>query len=197
MSFKLPDDLIRNMTDVFTIERDGQEVASAHGFFCGKEYPSTIQLVENTTVHEGDWLIHAPTKNRYFATEVQPISINGEIFDWMVKYQSEFDWKKSQANQAVSNIHIGTVSGPAIIGSQQNATLSVGCTTEEIARLITAKPTSDLPALCELVAELKKIESESGPIEKGRLSKFSDLLEKHSDLLIALGGWAVKLLTGN
>ena len=84
MSFKMPDDLIRNMTDVFTIERDGQEVASAHGFFCGKEYPSTIQLVENTTVHEGDWLIHAPTKNRYFATEVQPISINGEIFDWMV-----------------------------------------------------------------------------------------------------------------
>lgn len=197
MNFKMPSDMLKNMTDVFSIERDGQEIASAHGFFCGKEYPSTIQLVEDTTVREGDWLIHTPTNNRYFAIEVQPISVNGEIIDWMVKYQSEFEWKKSQTSPSVSTIHIGNVSGPAIIGSQQNATLNVGCTTEDIAKLITSKPSSDLPALCELVAELKKIETDSGSIEKGRLSKFSDLLEKHSDLLVALGGWAVKLLTGN
>lgn len=197
MDFKMPSDLIRNMTDVFSIERGGQKIASAHGFFCGKDYPSTIQLVEKTTVCEGDWLIHTPTNNRYLAIEVRPISVNGEILDWMVKYQSEFDWEKSQPNQSVANIHIGTVSGPAIIGSQQNASLNVGCTTEDIAKLITLKPASELPALCELVAELKRIESDCKPIEKGRLSKFSDLLDKHSDLLISLGGWAVKLLTGN
>lgn len=52
MDFKMPSDLIRNMTDVFSIERGGQKIASAHGFFCGKDYPSTIQLVENTTVCE-------------------------------------------------------------------------------------------------------------------------------------------------
>ena len=197
MSFKMPHDLLQNMTDLFTVERNGKEIASAHGFFCGKDYPSTIQLVENIEVAEGDWLIHSPTKKRYFATEATPVSVNGEILDWMVKYQSEFDLNLAQSNRATANIHIGTVTGPAIIGSQQNATLNVGCTVEDIAKLISTKPSSDLPELCELVAELKKIESEGKPVEKGRLSKFSDLLKKHSDLLVAIGGWAVKLLTGN
>ena len=66
-----------------------------------------------------------------------------------------------------------------------------------LSQLIANKPTADLLELCELVSSLKKIEESGKPIEKGQLSKFSDIPKKHSDILIALGGWAVKLLTGN
>lgn len=197
MNFSLPKHMLDSMTDVFDIERDGNVIRSAHGFFCGSNYPSTIQLVENTDIQEEDWLIHALTGRRYFAIKVRPISMQGEIHDWMVTYQSESEWERSQKSATSTSIHIGTVSGPAIIGSQQNASLNVGCTIEDIAKLITTKPSEEIPALCELIAELKKIEESDSNIEKGRLSKFSDLLQKHSDLLVALGGWAVKLLTGN
>ena len=115
----------------------------------------------------------------------------------MVKYKSESEYRSSQQSRAATSISIGTVSGPSIIGSQQNATLNVGNSVEDIAQLIANKPASDIPQLCELVAELKKIEESGEKIEKGKLAKFSDLLNKHSDLLVALGGWAVKLLTGN
>jgi len=115
----------------------------------------------------------------------------------MVEYQSESEYRDSQQNQSTANINIGTVSGPSIIGNQQNATLNFGTSVEDIARLIASKPSSDMPQLCELVAELKRIEESGEKLEKGKLAKFSDLLNKHSDLLVALGGWAVKLLTGN
>ncbi len=115
----------------------------------------------------------------------------------MVEYKSESEYKNSQQNRSVSNISIGTISGPSIIGNQQNATLNFGTNVEDIAQLIAGKPASDMPQLCELVAELKRIEESGEKLEKGKLSKFSDLLKKHSDLLVALGGWAVKLLTGN
>lgn len=195
MNPEMPKNFIEEMTDVFEIERNGTVVASAHGFFCGKEYPSTIQLVEDVSVSDGDWLVHSSTGHRYFVEDVQPIKPGRNVVSWMVKYQSEVE--HDRFNRSAAQIQIGTVSGPSIIGNQQTATLYVGATTEDIAKLIAGKPAADLPELCELVTELKKIETTNEPVEKGRLAKFSDLLKKHSDILIALGGWAVKLLTGN
>ncbi len=195
MNFRMSTDMMEKVTDIFSIERDGKQVASARGFFCGKNYQNTIQLVENADIQDGDWLVHSLTGKRYFAKQAKPFSMDGEILYWMVEYLTESDFQKSSKSQ--TQINIGTVSGPAIIGNQQTATMTVGTSIEDIAALIATKPAADLPELCELVAELKKLEANGGAIEKGRLSKFSDLLKKHSDLLIALGGWAVKLLTGN
>ncbi len=197
MRTRLALDHLKQMTDTFSLERNSLLLCSAHGFFCGREYPSTIQLIENVDVQDGDWLIHSPTGRRYYAKKTEPLSVQGEIVSWMVEYQSESEYRDSQQNQSTANINIGTVSGPSIIGNQQNATLNFGTSVEDIARLIASKPSSDMPQLCELVAELKRIEESGEKLEKGMLAKFSDLLNKHSDLLVALGGWAVKLLTGN
>lgn len=197
MDFKMPSFLMESATDIFHIEREGQQIASAHGFFCGKESPSSIQLVENVDVRVGDWMIHQLTGNRYFVTDARPISMEGQIVDWMVKYQSEYDWKKEQAAQNVASINIGSVSGTAIIGNQHSASINVGYTADDITKLLANKPASDMPLLVELVSLLKEMEAKDEPIKKGALSKFSDLLQKHSDLLVALGGWAVKLLVGD
>ncbi len=193
----IPSAWLQEITDIFSLERNSLPVGTANGFFCGRNYPSTIQLVENIDVQDGDWLIHSATGRRYYAEKTEPISANGQIVSWMVQYQSESEYKNNQRSQSTTSINIGTVSGPSIIGSQQNATLNFGTSVEDIAQLITNKPASELPQLCELVAELKDIEKSEEKIEKGRLAKFADLLNEHSDLLTALGGWAVKLLTGN
>ncbi len=190
-----PLELMKQMGDKFNIERDGKQIASVYGHFCSGEYPKTVQLMENVDIQNGDWLIHSPTGKRCFAEDATPLSANGEVSGWMVKYSTEDDLRKTSQQQA--SINIGTVSGPAIIGNQQNATMNIGASIEDIAALIATKPPAELPELCELVAELKKMEVADGAIKKGCLAKFSDALKKHSDLLVALGGWAVKLLTGN
>ena len=186
MNFNNPSNFVQSVTSLFTIEREGQSVGSARGFFCGKEYPNTIQLIENTDIQDGDWLIHQLTQRRYFAKSTTSLSMHDKICGWMIDYESEIEHHRNA--QSSVGIHIETINGPSIIGSQQNATFNIGSSIEDIAQLIVSKPPADQVVLCELVAALKHIESSDKPVEKGQLSKFSDLVKKHSDLLIALGG---------
>lgn len=190
--FSMPRDILETMTDVFQLERNQEIIRSIRGFYCDNKHPNTIQLVEDVEIYPDDWLIHSHQRLHVLEAYSEPIE---NTVEWMVKYETEQDFLRSQ-NHAPGSIHIGTVSGPSIIGNQQTATIHVGNSIEDIAKLILSLPSQDMELLLPLLAELKKAEESGAPLKKGCLAKFSDALKKHSDLLIALGGWAVKLLTG-
>lgn len=192
-NFRFPRELLNSHTQVFNIERNGSICSSAHGFFCGHEHPNTIQLVENADIKNGDWLIDTISHQRYLAVDARPIIVNGEPIDWMVSYQTEY-----QHNHSSTNINIGNVNGPSIIGNQQNATINTTVNSlEDIKSLISSLPPDDLANGEALLNELSDVENSNHPIlVEGALSKFSDLLQKHTDLLTAVGGWAVQLLIG-
>ena len=190
--FSFPRNLLESTTEDFQLERNGTITCTVHGFFCNQNHPHTIQLTEDVEVLPDDWLIHR--SQRYHVLEAHPARL-GNTVDWLVQYETESAYSSSK-NSTPGSIHIGTVSGPSIIGNQQNATLNVGNTVEDIAKLISSLPAQEMEELLPLLSELKKAEESGSPLKKGCLSKFSDTLQKHSDILIALGGWAVKLLTG-
>ena len=48
--FSIPSSLLNEATIKFDVERDNSVICSSRGFFCGKNYPSTIQLVENVDI---------------------------------------------------------------------------------------------------------------------------------------------------
>ena len=195
--FKMPYDIMESMTLVFQIERSGQVVGDAHGFFCGKDYPNTIQLVENVDIQNGDFLINTMTSQKYYAVDAQPIIIDHEPAEWMVKYQTEIQYKASLRNSQNTVFNIHSVNGNSVIGNQENVVLNIGASLTEVERLIKSLPDSEKAIANELLEEMKKTESSTHPIlVEGAFSKFSDLLKKHSDLLIAVGGWAVQLLIG-
>lgn len=195
--FKMSQSILKEMSQIFSIERGGSIIGSAHGIFCGREYPSTIQLFENTDVKNGDWIIDSITQQRYYAKDVHPIIMNGEPIDWMIKYQTEQDYNLSIHSNRQSTINIHSVSGNSVIGNQENVVLNIGNSLNGIEHLIASLPISEQTEATELLSELKSVESSTHPIlVEGALSKFSDLLKKHSDLLIAVGGWAVQLLIG-
>lgn len=194
--FAFPEDLLGD-TILFAVERDQQRIGSAHGFFCGAEYPSTIQLVENTDIKNGDFLINTITGQRYYAKDAYPIVIAGMPSDWMVKYQTEQDYYKSLHNNSSSTININSVNGNSVIGSQENVTLNIGNSLNDIENLIQNLPIADQSQAQELLDELKKVESAPHPIlVEGSLSKFMNLLNKHKELFATVGRWAVKLLIG-
>lgn len=195
--FKMPKKLM-DMTQIFQIERSGSIIGKAHGFFCGKDYPSTIQLVENTDIKNGDWLIDSTTGQRYCSVDANPIIIGGEPANWMVKYQTEYQYNFSKKNNNNTTFNIQSVNGTSVIGNQENVVLNIGSSLSDIEQLVHSFPDSDRQEATELLEELRKTESANHPIlVEGSLSKFSDLIKKHSDLLTAVGGWAVKLLVGN
>lgn len=193
--FKMPDNIMNEMTTIFSIERNNRIIGKVHGFFCDNEYPSTIQLVENTDIKNGDWLIDTITNQRYYAKDAHPIIVNGKPLDWMVKYQTEQDFKQSMSknNQPVFNIN--SVSGNSIIGSQENAVQNIGCDLDGISQLIKQLPFTDQEEAENLLQELRDTETSNHPVlVEGKLSKFSKLLKKNSDLFSAVGRWAVQLL---
>lgn len=148
--------------------------------------------MEDKEICADDWMIFK--NQRYHVLEAHPSRL-GDTVDWIVCYETEKSFLQSQKSTPAS-INIGTVSGPSIIGNQHTVTQNVGSGVEDIAKLISALPSSDMSDLLPLLAELKKAEESGTPLKKGCFAKFSDALQKHSDILIALGGWAVKLLTG-
>lgn len=94
------------------------------------------------------------------------------------------------------NINIGTIAGSAIVGSQTHATLNVGATLTDISALVSELVGTQKAVGEELLQELKGMESGEKEIKKGSLSKFSDLLAKHSDLSTAVLEFIGKLLVG-
>lgn len=109
-----------------------------------------------------------------------------------------WDYFDAPAPQPVpSEIHIGTIQGSAIVGSQSNATINIGATMDDITQLVGSLPANQRQEAQALVEQLRRFESGEDVLKKGALSKFSDLLAKHSPLLSAVIGFIGKLLTGS
>jgi len=181
----------------FDIERNGVIVCTTKGFFCGSKYPNTIQLLENTDIRDGDWLIYTPTKKRCFSIDTRPITdVTGEICGWMVKYMNEQEYQQNISN-SISNINIQNVNGPSVIGNQQNVTLHIVTNLNEIKQLIDQISESDRAKFDEFIEELESVESSKHPaLIGGMFAKFENLLNKYQNLFSYVGGWAVKLLIG-
>lgn len=199
MSFSIPRSFL-SASQIFFIERSGSRIGQAHGFFCGSKYPNTIQLVENADIKNGDWIIDSISSQRYYVKNARPIVENGVPIDWMVTYQTEEEYQLSHSNPSIGNttFNINSISGNSVIGNQQNVTLNVGCSLSDIRDLISTLPEPDQELAKELTDSLEAIESSNHPIlVEGSLSKFANLLKKHSDLLSAVASWAVNLLIGH
>lgn len=164
----------------------------------GKNYPSTIQLVENVDIKNGDWLIDTTTNQRYYVLDAHPIIVGGQPVDWMVKYQTELEYKQQlNVNNNSTTINIHSVNGNSAIGSQANVVFNIGSNLSDIEAIIEKLSPTEQTEANELLTILKDTTESNHPIlVEGALSKFSNLIKKHSDLLIAIGGWAVQLLIG-
>ena len=195
--FTLPDELLNSCTQLFSIERNNSIIGRARGFFCGDDPPKTIQLVENTDVKNGDWIIDSITEQRYYACDAQPILVNGKPHDWQIRYQTEQEFQHSIFSHSQTNINIQSVNGNSVIGSQERVTINVGHSLSDIETLLSKFPSPEQSEARELIEELRRTETSAHPIlVQGAWSKFSDLLKKHTDLATAIGGWAVQLLIG-
>lgn len=112
----------------------------------------------------------------------------------MIRYINEQEYQTNTSN-STSNITIQNVNAPSVIGNQQNVTMHIGSSLNEIKHLIEQISESDKSEFNELIEELESVESSKHPaLIGGMLAKFENLLDKYPNLFSAIGGWAVKLL---
>ncbi|WP_346879331.1 hypothetical protein [Clostridium sp. UBA7791] len=191
----LTDKMLKMHGDDFSIERNNSTTSTTKGFFCGNDYPNTIQLASTSEIVENDWLIHKATNRRYFVKNVKPLTSANQTLGWMAEYLSESEYKKSISDNNKSTFSIGAIYGSAIVGNYNTATINNGYNLSEIRSLISSKPIEDQIKLNKLIDRIEIITEDNQPVSKGTLAKFSDLLSKHSDIAIAIGSSVMSWLT--
>ena len=115
-------------------------------------------------------------------------------------HNSTFNFNNATFNNSSvgENITQSTVYG-SIYGDHtsvdQSITNNIGASLDEIEKLIAAKSAADQEQLVGLIELLRSNSAKDTPVQKGLLAKFSDGIKKHSDLIAAIGNWAIAILT--
>ncbi|ADZ82521.1 hypothetical protein Clole_0788 [Cellulosilyticum lentocellum DSM 5427] len=187
----ISDRVIARNGDIFSIKRNESVVADTKGFFTDKNYPNGIQLLSTSDIKVNDVLIHNLTGESYMIERIQPLTRANELLGYIAYYKVNTASNDTQTFQ----YNIGTIQGSAVVGNQQNVTLNIGSSIEEIKSLISAKPIEDQEELNKLIQRFENVIEDNQPISKGFFSKFSDVLKKHSDIAIALGENIIDWLT--
>lgn len=182
MAFNFDNDIFAPFLTSFVLLRKHENIREeVKGNFCGANPPHTIQLSEVLNPPRcGDILITQDGET-YSIIDVQKI-IDGEFY---CKYRVDNDNFSTQ-----NNYHIQNISGNSIIGSQQNASITVTATSfADVKRIIdrTALTMAENTALSQAVKDLQEA-LDNGKPSKGILSCVSDLLEKHGDIAGAIAG---------
>lgn len=186
-TFNRMDTLLNQTGDDFYIEQNNCIVDTVKGFFCGKDYPNTIQIHGSNNIKQGDWIIHTSTNSRYYIDNPKPLTFSNKIRGWMLGYKTEKEYQDSLSKNEHPSISIGNIYGSAIVGNYNSSTINNGYNLSEIRSLISTKPIEDQEDLNKLIDRIQIITEDNQPVSKGTFAKFSDLLEKHSDIAIALG----------
>lgn len=140
-----------------------------------------IGFYPDVDIQIGDVLSNPNSSVKYYITDIDTSTYNGEIFQIKAYYQNT-----SPSSQTTSTIYnIGNASN-SIIGNQQQAILNNSSfSIEDLKKLVELYGNNDKEQLYELVSLLQK-SLEDDDFHKSKLSKFSDLIAKHSWLPTAI-----------
>lgn len=100
--------------------------------------------------------------------------------------------EQQQVPSQIFHIHSATNSA---IGNNGYTTINNGYSFDQIRSIISSKPTDDQDELNKLVNTVEIMTENSETVSKGFLSKFSDVLAKHTDLVIPLSQAIMNWLT--
>lgn len=140
-----------------------------------------IGFYPDVDIQIGDVLSNPNSSVKYYITDIDTSTYNGEIYQIKAYYQNA-----SPSSQTTSTIYnIGNASN-SIIGNQQQAILNNSSfSIEDLKKLVELYGNNDKEQLYELVSLLQK-SLEDDDFHKSKLSKFSDLIAKHSWLPTAI-----------
>lgn len=174
----------KDMSDDFDLYRNEAYVTTVKAFFCSKDYPDSIQTVDETPLKEKDVLIHKITNTSYTIYELKPITLSGELTGYIVGY------KERQSSNNVYNIN--SISGNSAVGTNAVFNYQNQSIDDLFALIDKELPFSE--SKTQLLKTLIELKSEEKPLEKKSMAKFSDLLKKHENLLIPIGTLLAKIL---
>ncbi len=162
----------------YKVERDGKIVDTVRGLpnsdDAQKEY---IGLMPNTNVHAGDWMIN-PQGERVFIEKTKTEYAFSEPHFIAAYCIMESDYHKQKQSQQSTVFNIGEIHN-SVVGTQKNATVNNGCSTDDLNALIERHDSLDKELLKDMISVLETAISNQEPMKKGFLSKFAGVMQRN------------------
>lgn len=195
--FPTPEEIFDDFKDFatkFELIRNNKIIAEVFGFL---EDNDTIRIDSKIKIYPKDQLYYRAENQMYYVKAVKADIFANEKYGSIVTYVENPELLDEKKTRETPHINIGSIHGNAIIGSGDNAKIiannNIDSSLEKLKSLILSK-NDDVKSQEELLSLLEKISTDKKSLNKGLLSKFSDLISKHSDIAIALGNWVVEWL---
>ena len=169
----------RNQMIEFEIYRNSQLISKVKGLKNSYQGRVFIEFFPDTDIQVGDILVNSNIK--YYITDIDTQTWMGQISAIKAFYQT--NPPAQQNGSTVFNINSASNS---IIGNQQSAILNNSSfDIDDLNKLIELHGADDKKQLYELSDQLKTL-LEKDDFHKSSISKFSDLIAKHSWLPAAI-----------
>ena len=170
----------RNQMIDFEIYRNSELISTAKGLKNSYQGKVFINFFPDVDVQIGDILKNSNIN--YYVVDIDTQTWQGQISSIKAFYQTRPPVDQP-SNSTIYNI--GTASN-SIIGNQQQAILNNSSfSIDDLKKLIELYGANDKQQLYELTSQLQQL-LEKDDFHKGKLSKFSDLIAKHSWLPLAI-----------
>ena len=173
----------RNMLE-YKIYRNSELISSAKGLPNTEQTTAKkfIGFFPDANIQVGDVLCIENSSIKYFIVDIDTSSYQGQIFQIKAYYQTTAPVNSSPSS-TVYNINTATNS---IIGSQESAIINNSTfSIDDLKQLIELNGSEDKQKLYELTSLLQQ-SLQNDDFHKSKLSKFSDLVAKHSWLPLAI-----------
>ena len=171
----------------YEIHRDGKLVCTVDGLpnheqSTNKAY---IGFMPGTDVREQD-LIIGPAGEKLFVQEVLPQYVHHDVMQLKALYLTEQELN-AQKSSTQTIFNIGSATG-SVIGTQTSVSfhynynadmLDLGKSIAELKKQVDAASSPDKEELGKIVDLLEEIVRDKKPVEKGILSRFSDVMQRH------------------
>ena len=179
----------------FHIERNGEFVSTALGLpnhekSTRKPY---IGLLEDADVNIGDWLIN-PNNDRFLVKDKVADFAFGVFQQYKIFYLTEAEAKEKSTASGSTVFNIGTATG-SVIGTQAKVNFNYKTTMQELREQIASNNSPDKEQLEKLLSMLEMITNGDVPVQKGLLSKFSEVMERNSWITNSIASTLLSWLT--
>ena len=179
----------------FRIERNGEFISTAlglpnHETATQKPY---IGMLKDVDVNIGDWLIN-PVNDRFLVEDKVSDFAFGEFQQYKLFYLTEAQAKKQSDTSSSTIFNIGTATG-SVIGTQSVVNMNYQTTMKELREQISSNNSPDKEQLDKLISMLEMITNGDVPVQKGLLSKFSEVMERNSWITGSIASTLLSWLT--
>lgn len=163
----------------YSVERNSSTVSEYKGLInteqsTGKRY---IGFYPDADIQIGDFLI-SPYGDKYFVKNKEVATFTGQPYELKCYIVPEAEYATTQpSNSPVFNIQNAYGS---VIGTQANVTLNYNDTLQSVKEQINSTDSPDKEELQQIILLLEMVVNNQVPAQKGLLSKFSEVMERHS-----------------